>query len=807
MFPTPDADSITRTRYRHAGRGLEHEGGAIWAASKSSSRSTSSSFRSCRWRPAPGLHGGLGRERGAPRRRPAPDRPPGRARRLPAARRRGRGRGRAARRRPGVPGRARRSTTAPRSRRCCRPPESQRRAGSFRVGAAPAHAIRRRGRRHHAHGLAGVVVASVPLDAKLVAALRSHAGLAPADRLAIVEHGDVVAAAPPLHGTLVLTPGRTLRPRSTACATARSSRRRSPAHRRVVRRAHAAVARSTPPTRPRATACSSACSAPPSRRARRVPRGPLHRAHAARDSREAARAIARGRLAERVPVRGSRRVRDARGRLQRDGRPARVRGSPSSKAERARLRDAVRALRRGALGDARRRHSCAVVVETALEATGAVGGAAPRRRRRRVRPATRTPSASCIELPLMIGGSTQRGQLDARRRPSTSEQRRPRRLSPRTRRSRSRTRGCTGSSSGRPSSTGSPASPTAAAARTRSRTRSRARAGSARRSRSSSPTSTTSRRVNDVHGHAVGDDVLREFAAVLREHAARVRRRRPLGRRGVRPPPARDRGRGRRPARRARPAPPSPSARSSAGTGPSPGHLQLRRGSTRPTSGRTRSSSRPPTAPSTEAKRRGQEPGRACGGDPELLVVSNGKAGPKRGYDPRPGGARPIGRNAMPVETPSLFAQVIKDHLELKEKNSHARRPHADRPLQGGRSVREPSAVQDRGAGAHRGDDGRRARLRRRDQASALARRRDRGERGAPPTSTTPSPTDSGPSIAPATSTGATDSATLARRFGVSLCSAERAAAEPAPSWSCGEGLCCADGGAFGLPARCSGLH
>src|SRR3954467_13604583 len=30
----------------------------------------------------------------------------------------------------------------------------------------------------------------------------------------------------------------------------------------------------------------------------------------------------------------------------------------------------------------------------------------------------------------------------------------------------------------------------------------------------------------------------------------------------------------------------------------------------------------------------------------------------------------PTGRKVMPVETPSLFAQVIKDHLDLKERNS-----------------------------------------------------------------------------------------------------------------------------------------
>ena len=51
--------------------------------------------------------------------------------------------------------------------------------------------------------------------------------------------------------------------------------------------------------------------------------------------------------------------------------------------------------------------------------------------------------------------------------------------------------------------------------------------------RSSWPTSTTSRRSTTVHGHAAGDDVLREFAAVAARDRPRLRPRRPLGRRGV----------------------------------------------------------------------------------------------------------------------------------------------------------------------------------------------------------------------------------------------------------------------------------
>src|SRR5207244_7796279 len=36
----------------------------------------------------------------------------------------------------------------------------------------------------------------------------------------------------------------------------------------------------------------------------------------------------------------------------------------------------------------------------------------------------------------------------------------------------------------------------------------------------------------------------------------------------------------------------------------------------------------------------------------------------------QPRSTSPIRRKSMPVETPSLFAQVIRDHLDLKERNS-----------------------------------------------------------------------------------------------------------------------------------------
>jgi len=82
------------------------------------------------------------------------------------------------------------------------------RAGSFRVGPVPPFAARREADVITPHGLAGVVVASVRLDHAFVASLRAHAGFASDDRLAVVDRHHVLAASPPLAGIVALPPGR-----------------------------------------------------------------------------------------------------------------------------------------------------------------------------------------------------------------------------------------------------------------------------------------------------------------------------------------------------------------------------------------------------------------------------------------------------------------------------------------------------------------------------------------------------------------------------------------------------------------------
>jgi diguanylate cyclase (GGDEF)-like protein len=81
-------------------------------------------------------------------------------------------------------------------------------AGAFRVGRTPALAVHREADVITTKGLAGVVVASVPLDPSFVAGLHRHAGLPSTDRLALLAGARILASSPPLTGTINLSAGR-----------------------------------------------------------------------------------------------------------------------------------------------------------------------------------------------------------------------------------------------------------------------------------------------------------------------------------------------------------------------------------------------------------------------------------------------------------------------------------------------------------------------------------------------------------------------------------------------------------------------
>ena len=385
-------------------------------------------------------------------------------------------------------------------------------AGSFHVGATPANAIHRQADVITRNGLAGIVVASVPLDAKLVASLRSSAGLVSADRLAIVDHGDVVAAAPPLRGTLALAAGR------IAAVRIDGVRYRTLVAPPLSGTSGASFAVLTP---------QSSIDAADAAARNRVLFGLLGAAvlvalvaflegraivRTVRGIADAARAIAHGRLAQRVPVEG----RDEFATLglafnemadQLESRLVELEG------ERRRLRDAFErfgeALSATHDVDLLRQ----VVVETALESTGAVAA----RLRADGGDAFAGDSnavGELIELPLTISGSTQ-GTLgligtfdDEQRRTAASlashaaialENARLHRMVER----QALVDGLTGIANRRGCED--------------ALTHEIARAG-----RLGTPLTLVVadlddfKAVNDAHGHVVGDDVLREFAAVLR---------------------------------------------------------------------------------------------------------------------------------------------------------------------------------------------------------------------------------------------------------------------------------------------------
>src|SRR5207248_6055720 len=86
-------------------------------------------------------------------------------------------------------------------------PELSVTAGGFRVGHVPALAVRRAADVITRHGLAGTVVAALPLDRSLVSALRARSGIGGGDALVLVDGSRIAAAAPPLAGEVPLAPG------------------------------------------------------------------------------------------------------------------------------------------------------------------------------------------------------------------------------------------------------------------------------------------------------------------------------------------------------------------------------------------------------------------------------------------------------------------------------------------------------------------------------------------------------------------------------------------------------------------------
>lgn len=240
------------------------------------------------------------------------------------------------------------------------------RAGDFHVGPVPSLAVRRQADVITSKGLAGTVVASVPLDGALAAALRTH------DRLAIVDGGRVVASSPPLSGTLSLAPG--------ALATVRvgGTRYRTLAGPPLAGAARVSFVVLTP---------QSAIDAANASERNRLLLGLLavllavgtvafiegrSIVRSLRGLAEAARGIAQGRLGERVPVKGDDEL-AALGRSFNDMADQLQARLAELDAERGRLRIAIARFGEALAATSDVEQLLHVVVETAVEATGAVG--------------------------------------------------------------------------------------------------------------------------------------------------------------------------------------------------------------------------------------------------------------------------------------------------------------------------------------------------------------------------------------------------------------------------------------------------
>jgi diguanylate cyclase (GGDEF)-like protein len=274
--------------------------------------------------------------------------------------------------------------------------------GGFRVGPRFGDSATRQVAVVGPGGTRGELVAAVPLDVRLVRQLATRAGLDPDDRIVLLRRGAVVAGLGPVHGRIGLAPGAT--------GTVRLGGKR-----------YRALIAGTLDARPFATlgvvSPQAAIDAANRTAERRLLLGLLVSlvlvaliayiegrsiVRTIRRLVEAARAIARGELEQRVPVQG-------RDELALLGRTFNQMASQLQTrldeltAERARLRDVISRFG-AALGathdlDQLRR----VIVETAIEATGAAGGVVVGEAGDLVRSGAPDKGAERIEVPLKAG--------------------------------------------------------------------------------------------------------------------------------------------------------------------------------------------------------------------------------------------------------------------------------------------------------------------------------------------------------------------------------------------------------------------
>ena len=242
---------------------------------------------------------------------------------------------------------------------------------AFHIGRLPGLAAEERVQVFTHVGLVGTVVAYVPLDSTLLDSLRDRSGLAPADSLVLLQGGKIVASSPVAAGTVALVPGQTRTIRVGG----------------IRYRAISAAGTGAAPVRFAVLSPQSLIDAADSASRDRLLLGLLGSlllvslvaylegrsiVRTLRGLAEAAHGIARGQLSERVPVRG----RDEFARLgtafndMANQLQARL---DELDAERARLRDAIARFGEALAATHDGEQLLRVIVETAVESTGAAG--------------------------------------------------------------------------------------------------------------------------------------------------------------------------------------------------------------------------------------------------------------------------------------------------------------------------------------------------------------------------------------------------------------------------------------------------
>jgi diguanylate cyclase (GGDEF) domain len=244
--------------------------------------------------------------------------------------------------------------------------------GALHVGRRPGFAAQRQVAVFSPRGFAGTVTAFVPFDTSLVESVRARSGLAPADALVLVHNSRIVASSPGVVGELSLGAGR------TQTLTVSGIRYRAlvgppvggiPGVRFAVLSPQSLIDAANATSRDRLLLGLLASLALVALVAYFEGRSIVR---TLRGLAEAAHAIARGSLSERVPVRGKDEFallgtafNDMANQLQ-----ARL---DELEAERGRLRDAITRFGEGLAASHDVGQLLRVIIEAAVEATGATG--------------------------------------------------------------------------------------------------------------------------------------------------------------------------------------------------------------------------------------------------------------------------------------------------------------------------------------------------------------------------------------------------------------------------------------------------